>query len=51
MKDELPQKLDDKELHQALHQVDRQGTAQGDVQDGHLRSASYCGAQISMRSA
>ena len=22
--------------HQALHQVDRQGTAQGDVQDGHL---------------
>ena len=36
MKDDLPQKLDEKEVDQALHQVDRQGPAQGDVQDGHL---------------
>ena len=36
MKDDLPQKLDDEGNRQALHQVDRQGPAQGDVQDGHL---------------
>ncbi len=36
MKDQLPAKLDDKEIRQALHQVDRQGPAQGHVEDGHL---------------
>ncbi len=29
-------KVDEKEVVQALHQGDRQGPAQGDVQDGHL---------------
>ena len=33
---ELPAEVDEDEVDQALHQVDRQGPAQGDVQDGHL---------------
>ena len=36
MKDELPQQARREGNRQALHQVDRQGPAQGDVQDGHL---------------
>ena len=33
---ELPDEVDGQGGRQALHQVDRQGPAQGDVQDGHL---------------
>ena len=33
---ELPEEVDEDEVDQALHQVHRQGPAQGDVQDGHL---------------
>jgi glutamate synthase (NADPH/NADH) large chain len=36
MKEEMPEKLDDKEIIKRLHQVDRQGHPEGDVQDGHL---------------
>ena len=36
MKDDLPQKLEEKEDHQTLHQVDRQRATQGDVKDGHF---------------
>ena len=36
MADKLPQKIDAEGDRQALHQVDRQGHPQGDVQDGHL---------------
>ncbi len=36
MKDELPRQARREGDRQALHQVDRQGPAQGDVQDGHL---------------
>ncbi len=33
---ELPPEVDEDEVGEALHQVARQGPAQGDVQDGHL---------------
>ena len=36
IKDELPQQTRRQGDRQALHQVDRQGTVQGDVQDGHF---------------
>ena len=35
-KDELPPEVDERRDRQPLHQVDRQGPAQGHVQDGHL---------------
>ncbi len=43
---DLDEGIDAEGSAEALHQGDRQGPAQGHVQDGHLDLPSYCGAQI-----